>query len=717
MNNVLLAIFLIVFLFSENVSGQLSRGGYPMDMGSYKSVRVVPYHFVLPTVVLPTSDKKKVKPANYKGLEFAHAHQVQLTPDNSGEKFQLNGHTVWRISIHSPGAYALNVIFSKYHLPEGARLFLFDPDKNVVLGAFTNENNKPYKKLAVYPVPGETLVLQYEEPLNASFSGELEIGQINHDYKGVFGVKNRFARRFSEYCNVDVGCEFSAGLVDERRAVCRVIAGNELGTGVLLNNVEQNGKPYLLSAFHVYDDDETAQTALYDFNYESPLCTGINGYDNQSLSGSVARASHDSLDLMLVELSEMPPPSYRPYFAGWDATNTRPSNTYIIHHPNGDTKKISHDSGTCDSVRYNSSSTPYGSWKVFNWETGSTEGGSSGGPLFNPEKRVVGILSGGNASCEVITFDVFARFDKMWDYRNEVNRQLKKWLDPMNTGKRKADGFDPYANTSEGCSLITNFLPEDIAGTVFHSRADPGVYSGNNSVGITEICEKFKDFKSAFINGIALGVSDYRAITPYADLTVRIYTGDELPELAVKQIKFPLRSLTANAMNYLEFPEPVFVEGNFFIAVAIPVSDSLAIYQSFFRPLVSNNTFLVKQSDIWQPINQYLGDNSQTASLLIQANVCGISFSPPPIDTTQVPATVFKVYPNPASRYLIVEFPSRTEFDVQVYDMAGKLILSDCFQNRLYGELDVSWIKPGIYLIRVMGDDQTEVRRIAITSN
>jgi hypothetical protein len=137
---------------------------------------------------------------------------------------------------------------------------------------------------------------------------------------------------------VDVNCEFKSGTELQRRAVCRIIAGDEIGTGTLVNNALNDGKPYLVSALHLFDNEEGATTALFDFNYESPFCTGLNGSDIQSVSGSNARASFDSLDLILVELSENPPATFRPYLAGWDATPVPPSNSNTIPHPTGTPK-------------------------------------------------------------------------------------------------------------------------------------------------------------------------------------------------------------------------------------------------------------------------------------------------------------------------------------------------------------------------------------------
>jgi hypothetical protein len=98
----------------------------------------------------------------------------------------------------------------------------------------------------------------------------------------------------------------------------------------------------------------------------------------------------------------------------------------------------------------------------------------------------------------------------------------------------------------------------------------------------------------------------------------------------------------------------------------------------------------------------------------MQVLICDASY-PQPADTTSKENPLFKVYPNPASDYLVVEFENRVpSFEYSMFDMTGRLILSDCFENRMFGEIDVSGLLPGIYLIRVSDGTITEKKRIAI---
>jgi hypothetical protein len=181
------------------------------------------------------------------------------------------------------------------------------------------------------------------------------------------------------------------------------------------------------------------------------------------------------------------------------------------------------------------------------------------------------------------------------------------------------------------------------------------------------------------------------------------YTGDSIPFYDEKIFKFSMRSLTAEAINYLEFPQPVDVKGKFFISIDIPSTDSLVLYQAKMRPFVGKNSLYVLQQDEWKKASDLLPASNQGTSLLMQVVLCGTVESPP--DPATEGNDLFIAYPNPASEFLIVEFENRApSHEVWLYDRLGRLILNDCFENRMYTELVVSDLSPGIYLLRVSMD-------------
>jgi len=54
---------------------------------------------------------------------------------------------------------------------------------------------------------------------------------------------------------------------------------------------------------------------------------------------------------------------------------------------------------------------------------GVTEGGSSGSPLFDNNKRVIGTLTGGNSDCsnQSTATDYYGKFSKHWDANGTSN--------------------------------------------------------------------------------------------------------------------------------------------------------------------------------------------------------------------------------------------------------------------------------------------------------
>lgn len=673
-----------------------------MDVPMLKSAAIGDKLIKMPSFDIGKALEESMQRGAEKSVKFAHSFDVELNTKNSGTWHETESYKIWRLQVASSDAYSLGLFFSKFHLPYGARMFIFDEEMSTVYGAYTEQNNKPYKQLAIYPFPADMVIIQYEEPLNAEFAGEVELGRINHDFLGVV-LKNRFIKRPSGSCNVDVNCEMISGLDLEKRAVCRIISDDELGTATLLNTTANDGRPIVISAFHVFDSVQNAARTVFDFNYESPFCADIDGYDLQTISGGNVLAYSDSMDFMLLELSEDIPATFRPYYAGWDASGTVPSNSYTIHHPNGDVKKISHDDGVCDSITFAGSFFKNGHWRVNNWEYGTTESGSSGASLFSNHK-VSGTLSGGAASCKTKSYDAFARLDKMWQFKPDKDHQIKAWLDPVNTGVRKLEGFDPFEVSNSNCNLLSNYLIDDSLSTVDDQL---------RNYQLNEIAERFTQTNNATIAGVALGIKRFKTRTANPMVTIIVYSGNEYPEFEEKMYKFPMSQLTQNAMNYFSFGDGFETNGNFFISVKVNSRDSIVFYQSAPRGLLKASSMLVKADGNWKYFSE-LDNDSQGASVLMQVNVCSADFTQV-VDSIDEQTSSLKFYPNPASTFLLVEFTNRNASnDLSIYDLTGRLILNECYENKSYVELDVSGIQPGIYILNLQSDGLMESSRLVI---
>ena len=444
-------VYCALILFSTFSFGQLVEKKTPLS-GEYYSLQNVRFK----KIQSPQESKlKSLSKQDKENVPFTFAYPVttDISPLNAGLWTSLaDTGKLWTLGIEIKDAYSLNIIFEDFKIPDGSQLFIFNPEKSRILGAFTQKNNKESGFLPTTPVPGDKIVIEYYEPLEAIFKGHFVIGTIGYDFTGVYTSKGKQKEHENINCQVNINCPEGDDWQYEKRAVCKIIInGTDMCTGALINNARQDGAPYVLTANHCINSEFDANKSIYFFNYESDECYGFYGPLDQSISGSglLATAPMQKLDFSLIQLSENPPAEFRPYFAGWDKSGDQPQNTVSIHHADGGTKKISIDDNPAITGNYGESYLTDSHWLVRKWEVGVTEVGSSGGPLFNEDHHIIGDLTGGPASCSSPRRDFFAKLSSSWDSYSEQDQQLAYWLDPDNSGISELDGFEPYHSVAD----------------------------------------------------------------------------------------------------------------------------------------------------------------------------------------------------------------------------------------------------------------------------
>lgn len=196
----------------------------------------------------------------------------------------------------------------------------------------------------------------------------------------------------------------------------------------------------------------------------------INLPASQAQTGAFFRAGYQPSDFCLVELDETPPPLSNVYFAGWERTNSAPSSGVAIHHPEGDIKKISFENQPLVITSFFEILVPGDGThlRVIDWDVGTTEPGSSGCPLFNEDKRIVGQLHGGDAACFNNESDWFGRFFYSWTGGSSPPTRLSDWLDPLGTGQTTLDGKNPAPAANE---YLSSDVPKIIADNATTSSA------------------------------------------------------------------------------------------------------------------------------------------------------------------------------------------------------------------------------------------------------
>lgn len=282
---------------------------------------------------------------------FGYGFDVSYNLQNSGKWEKLsNGSKLWRLKLKSPGAYSINLIYNKFWLPEGSKLFIYNKDKSMTIGAFTSRNNKKHGKFATGLVKGDEIILEYYEPNNVEQPGEINISRVVHAYRNLFKIPSKAEVNKitgfgdSESCNNNVHCPEADDWQNEVRSVGMIVLGNgeRLCTGALINNVKENFAPYFLTADHCLSGD--VNTWVIWFNYESSSCDNpVQEPTPKTIVGTSLKSNNPNTDFALLLLDETPPLDYNVYYSGWSNINTAPSSSVGIHHPDNDIKKISYE--------------------------------------------------------------------------------------------------------------------------------------------------------------------------------------------------------------------------------------------------------------------------------------------------------------------------------------------------------------------------------------
>ncbi len=442
-----LAVLLLV-LPDQSVA-QLSNGGQPKSFSA--SVRSQVQVVQMPGVDVEALKAEDARQSKDVPFRFGAPFDVDYSLTNSGTWDNLpDGGRLWRLSIYSPGAYSINLLYSDYELPQGAELFVYNRNHDMVIGAFTSRNNKSHHKMATGLVKGDFVTVEYYEPAKVAYEGRLTISRVVHAYRNLFNpdvAKDVLDFGESGACNNNVICPEGDPWRQEIRSVAMILTGGgfRLCTGSMVNNVRQDQTPYFLTANHCLGGSDTW---IFMFKYESPTCTpSQDGPTYMTVQGSTLLASSSNSDFGLLLLNETPPDSFNIYYNGWNAVNTASDSAVAIHHPSADVKKITFDYDAYTSTDYLGTTVDPNAthWRITQWEDGTTEPGSSGSPLFDKYHHVIGQLHGGYASCSSITSDYYGKFAMSWNAGSTPSTRIKDWLDPDNTGTMVLDGYDPFA--------------------------------------------------------------------------------------------------------------------------------------------------------------------------------------------------------------------------------------------------------------------------------
>jgi lysyl endopeptidase len=452
-------LILLAVFAAFTAHSQISEGGLPPSLqpenqsvlaGKMPSAQMIPALDVAKAL----SEDSHTPGQN----RFAAPILTDISLENSGAWQTLpNGDRVWLCALRSTGAKGLTLIFDLFKLPPGASFFAYGSNQQV-LGAYTAQSCLPSGKFLIGVLKGEMAYLELYEPSSVQGQSKISIKRVDvaYDQNSMNGAED-FGNGLP--CNININCTEGNAWQSPKKGIARILMvfsnGEGWCSGTLIANTSGTFEPYFLTAHHCQIIGNNPDFGLwrFDFDYESANCANPAVEPvPKSVLGSERISYRSETDFMLLKISPIPL-NYEVYFNGWNRDNnqlTVTANSVYIHHPLGDIKKISID--TQASIIY-PNTLPWGGvfgtspvnshWKSIT-DIGVFQPGSSGSPLMDANKRIVGQLHGGSTAtgndCKV-TGAYFGRFNLSWDQGSTPESRIKEWLDPTNTGAVTQNGY------------------------------------------------------------------------------------------------------------------------------------------------------------------------------------------------------------------------------------------------------------------------------------
>jgi hypothetical protein len=734
--SLLIYLFVAVFIAFSG-KAQVSHGGAPLPFVQTKSASDRLY------VTMPSFDlEEELRMARAEddilrgSYRFAYKFITDYKQSNSGESFSLpDGTKVWRLGIYSKGALSINVLFTGYELPEGARVFLYNADQTHILGAFTHLNNSGLGILPVSPVRGDRLIIEYHEPAGAAFPGRLTVGEVNHAFRDLRGYepggdRSEFQCMPSPVCFPD---DPEYGKI-ARSVVLIMIDGITSCTGVLLNNTSNDGTPYLLTASHCLNEDFSVKNPDYEstagriicfFNYQSPVCGNVmRGTEEMSTASAGYRAVNEKNDMALLALLETPPVYYRPYYAGWSIEEKGDNTPYTgIHHPLASVKRINISEENLSLKTLSISQTEFyrnAHWNVSKWATGSTASGSSGSPLFDAGNRVVGALSGGMSTCIRPVDDFYFALSKAWESSANANEQLKYWLDPSKSGKKTTDGLDPWQDTPAYrlSNLYETKQQDSIEVTGLPSPAGGNLF-GHNTLNTCEYAEAYTVNEEAILYGAYFVTPSVTDAAGSLNVEVRVYSGGNKPETLLYSGKFEpaytemsvidssftetKKWLNRPQESFIRFDKEIKVSGAFYIGYKInpPDFSSFAVY-NLPKGKTSRNTAWYVSNGQWKEASAHPLLPFST-SLFIDPVIQYTGGLSSVVTPDRQPVCVFSDR-NRQNIHVLLPAGPKQPATFSLYSMNGRLVYKTTL-TRAQTTIPLKHPAPGVYIVNIKGDN------------
>lgn len=620
-------------------------------------------------------------------------------------------------------AYSINFIFSEFYLPKNAKLYITNSGGTILYGPVTIENNSENEIFLTDLIQGDNATIYLFEPTQEQGKSRLTIRKAIQAYQNLFSsLYSDFGA--SDTCNNDIACFPDWDTESDALALVLLSNGEEMCSGSLLITTDYSFKPYFLSAFHCidigdpdilwYDDEDEndgfldeyekteAENWLFRFQYKMSSCGGHITTTSVTYNGADFKSAWHYTDFALMEMDNSPLGDDRFSWLGWNRTGNNPSSGAGIHHPSGDAMKISFENNQFQLSNWNGTNNHW----LLSFDDGVVEHVSSGSPIFDQNKRVVGQLHGNQNYTQYLSYceqprAEYGRFSLSWTGGGADTSRLSNWLDPVSSGAYTTNALrspyisGPFLFCSAATFTLGNILPVDSIIWI------PGPYltitSGQNTAQCT-------------VSAIGSGSSSMqvRLVTDIGNII--------LPSITLWVGSPPLFSINGPASILLNNTEHYIADVTYGELITYGVN----YYDWTLTSKLQFESSHASQTDAYiKGITLGFGTIS-----FYTTNCCGTSTSNFPVRV--VSSVSLNIYPNPADSEITIQVEDGSkndnlldevavieqrideEYIVTIYDSLGTLVYSNLFDNNMSEiKLDISGWQIGMYLVTVVnGNDK-----------
>jgi lysyl endopeptidase len=431
--------------------------------------------------VLLRQDAEAQRRAPEKGARYSLGRPLQVSVGDGHWYDLADGSRLWAGEVVSPDALGLRLHFQNVHLPAGAELAIYSPErpspgvaKNGYPGFDPDRKVEFHQGSAAQRAdfwtgsfPGDRARVEYLAPAGAAATDGLPftLDRLQHVYLDPVA---RLAKSLLQgkspagACENDVTCD--PNWADTARAVSAIgfIGGGADGvycSGQLLNTQAQDFTPYWLTANHCLASQGDAESSEFYWLYQTSTCNGAPPALSSVPSSLGATLLSTSLasDYTLLLVNGALPDGL--FFAGWTGNKVADGTDAVaIHHPAGDYKRISYGTKENNGGCYSFQGTNGRSLVEIGWNNGVTEPGSSGSGIFRADtQQLFGQLFFGPSSCGAVPADRFDCYGAFFTTYTRIKNFLKAGPD---------DNSEPNNSCARARVVRTGLLRNRIVKTV-----------------------------------------------------------------------------------------------------------------------------------------------------------------------------------------------------------------------------------------------------------